>query len=204
MSRRPARTAGLTRLAVLCALLAAAAVVLVAARGGSEPSAAPPGSPDNPLVAETDEAHAGDTRVNEAGGTPTGEPDYGKLLDRQESQPQRRFSPCNLVTTGQARAILGSPIEAPLEAPQGPTCIYRTRSGEAFVTLAVQSVDFAGLRRQLDRRRQVAVGAHAGYCGVHGQHMLYVPVNHGRVLSIAARCSVARRFAEHAVPRLTS
>ena len=30
----------------------------------------------------------------------------------------------------QARAIVGAPVQEPLEAPQGPTCIYRTPRGE--------------------------------------------------------------------------
>ena len=53
-----------------------------------------------------------------------------QLVEQQSNKPAKRFTPCNLVTAPQARAIVGAPIEQPFEAPQGPTCIYRSRDGE--------------------------------------------------------------------------
>ena len=92
---------------------------------------------------------------------------------------------------------------APVEAPQGPTCIFRARSGKAFVTLAVQKLDISRLKKQLHRAQSVGVAHRAGYCGTYGQQMLYVSLPRQRVLSVAGPCGVARRFAAHAVPRLT-
>jgi len=110
--------------------------------------------------------------------------------------------PCSLVTKGQARAILGTPIVEPLQAPQGPTCIYESRSGKQFVTLAVQTVSFAKLKRQLRSSRSVQVAGSVGYCGSYGRPMLYLPLSSRRVLSVAASCDVATRFAAKAAPRL--
>jgi hypothetical protein len=111
-------------------------------------------------------------------------------------------TPCDLVTAAQARAILGAPMREPVEAAQGPTCIYRTRDGRAFVTVAVQTLEFAKLRPHLRLARRVAVSGRTAWCGTYGQPMLYVPLSRGRLLSIAARCAVARRFAIRAVPQL--
>lgn len=205
-------------------LLCLIAIVLVAALlsacgGRSKPS--PPGSPDNPLVARTTADDATTSgRLNEAasaakksgksgaaseGATPKADeqPGYQKLVERQSSKPRSRFTPCNLVTKAQAGAIVGTPLQDPLEAPQGPTCIYRSQDGKSFVTLAVQSVPFSKLKRQMHKRQQVDVSHRTAFCGMLGQPMLYVSLSRSRVLSVAAPCKVARRFAETAVRRLT-
>ncbi|MEY2516198.1 MAG: hypothetical protein QOJ89_3556, partial [bacterium] len=114
----------------------------------------------------------------------------------------RAARPCSLVTKSQARAILGTEIVEPLQAPQGPTCIYRSRSGRQFVTLAVQTVSFGRLAAQLRRARSVRVAGSTGSCGTYGRPVLYVPLARGRVLSVTASCDVATRFAAKAVPRL--
>jgi hypothetical protein len=106
------------------------------------------------------------------------------------------------VTARQAHAILGVPLREPTEAPQGPTCIYRTRTGRTFVTVALQSVDFKTLRPQLHLRHRVDVSNRTAYCGTFGQPMLYVPLSQGRVLMVAAQCSVAKQFALRAVRQL--
>jgi hypothetical protein len=106
------------------------------------------------------------------------------------------------VTKAQAGAIVGAPLQDPLEAPQGPTCIYRSRDGKRFVTLAVQPVAFSKLKRQMHQRRQVAVSNKTAFCGMLGQPILYVPLSGSRVLSVAAPCQVARKFAARAVQRL--
>jgi hypothetical protein len=183
------------------AVLGAAA--LLSACGGSSDQPAP-GTPGNPLVAQSSEAPQG-ARRNEAAAPGAAErdaPGYKKLLERQPRAPRSRFTPCNLVPERQARAIVGAPIEQPFEAPQGPTCIYRSRDGKRFITLAVQSVDVNRAKRQLRERRRVDVSGHTGYCGRLGQDLLYVKVSRGRVLSVAAPCTVAKRFAVEAVQRL--
>jgi hypothetical protein len=206
MESSSTRAGGLLRIGLLAAFaLIVAGVAFVACGSGSEPSAAL-GSPENPIPAQTQPATEG--RRNEVsstpGASPSTKPSYDKLVAGQSSRPGSRFSPCSLVSADQAQDILGAEIEAPLEAPQGPTCIYRTTAGDDFITLAVQTVDFDRLRGQIDRRERIEVGDRTAYCGFHGRAVLYAAVSDGRVLSIAGRCSVAREFATRALRRLTS
>jgi hypothetical protein len=121
---------------------------------------------------------------------------------KQKALAPSTARPCSLVTKSQAQTILGTPIVEPLQAPQGPTCIYRSRSGGRFVTLAVQTASFARLEKQLRSARSVRVAGSTGSCGRYGRPMLYVPLARGRVLSVAAPCDVAARFAARAVARL--
>jgi hypothetical protein len=181
-------------------IVAIAVAALLAGCGGGESgsSASPPGSPDNPLVAE---------RVPGTEGMPEKDgarPGFADLVDGQSSRPGSRFTPCNLVTRAQAAGIVGGPIVAPVEAPQGPTCIYRSRSGDSFVTVAVLSLDFDEVRRQMRRVRRFSVSDKTAYCGDYGQPTLYVPLEDERVLSVTAPCALARQFAVKAVPRLAA
>ena len=185
-------------LGVIALVMAAGAL---SACGETSEPAAPPGSAENPLVAEIPK-HNGVAPLNEGSEQPAGEPGYQELVERQTTAPESRFTPCNLVTSAQARAILGVPVKDPVEAPQGPTCIYQAESGKSFVTLAVQSASLDGLKRQMRGRRAVDVDSRPAYCGTHGQPTLYVSLGGGNVLSIAAPCSIARRFAAKAVASL--
>lgn len=201
------RSLGLIALVLMTALLTAC--------GGQSTPKPPPGSPQNPLVAQTPQDSATAGRLNEAAPAAKGgagaegtkpkadaQPGYQKLVERQGSKPRSRFTPCNLVTKAQAGAIVGAPLQDPLEAPQGPTCIYRSQDGKRFVTLAVQSVAFSKLKRQMHKRQQVAVSDKTAFCGMLGQPILYMPLSGRRVLSVAAPCQVARKFAARAVLRL--
>jgi hypothetical protein len=194
----------LMRLLALGALATAGIGVAACGGGGSTPPA--PGSPQKPLVAEQPTPGGGTAggRSNEAAasGAKTAGPGYEALLESQSSHPRRRFTPCNLVTQKQAQAILGTPLQDPIEAAQGPTCIYRSKNGRSFVTVAVQSLDFARLKPRLRLPRRVAVGDRTAYCGTYGQPMLYVPLSGGRVLSVAGRCAIAKQFARRAVRQL--
>jgi hypothetical protein len=202
---------GVRSLSLIALLLMAA---LLAACGGQSKPKPAPGSPENPLVAQAPQEAVTSGRLNEAAKGATGpgaegakpkaaaQPGYQKLVERQGSKPRSRFTPCNLVTKAQAGAIVGAPLQDPLEAPQGPTCIYRSQDGKRFVTLAVQSVAFSKLKHQMHKRQQVTVSNKTAFCGMLGQPILYVPLSGSRVLSVAAPCQVARKFAARAVPRL--
>ncbi len=185
----------MTTARLLCIVVLAVAGALAGCGGDSDSgSGAPKGSPQNPLVGKlTEESREGATAQ---------EPGYQSLVDRQSRTPQSRFTPCNLVSERQAAAIVGAPIEQPLEAPQGPTCIYRSRDGTSFVTVGVQQVSLDSLKGRMRQRERVDIGSRTAYCGNHGQPMLYLPLGPGEVLSIAGKCGVARRFAAEALPRL--
>jgi hypothetical protein len=122
--------------------------------------------------------------------------------------PKRRFAaasnPCGLVARSEVQAILGGPIAAPVEAPQGPTCIYRPIGDKRVITLSVQSLEFAKLKAQIHDLRPVTVHGRTGYCGSYGQPTVFVPLSSGRVLDVTASCSIATRIASAAVTRLHS
>lgn len=167
-----------------------AAAVLLAACG------------DAPAPSSADKPQVGKLERSSESAKGSGAPTFEKLVERQSSTPRSRFTPCSLVTRAQAAAILGAPVLVPREAPQGPTCIYRSRSGDDFITLAVEQLSFAGLKRQQRGERPVEVGERSAFCGANGQPMLYVQLARERVLSVAAPCPVAKRFATRAVARL--
>lgn len=122
---------------------------------------------------------------------------------RGEGGPSGRASaPCRLVTRAQAQAIVGGPVLKPVEAPQGPTCIYRYSGGRHLVTMVVQSRDTRALLRQLPRRTPMRVARHDGFCGHQGQPTLYVPLSPRQVLSVTAPCRIAAGFAQRALRHL--
>jgi hypothetical protein len=191
----------MTRARTTFSLLAVAAVTGALAGCGGDPAPSPPGSPDNPLVAS--KQVDGKATAREPGSASGTTPGYGKLVQRQaSSKPGHSFSPCSLVTRAQARAILGTPLQLPLQAPQGPTCIYRAAKGNGMVTVAVQNVEFRKLAKQVQQPTKVTLGGRTGTCGQYGQPTLYLPLSGGRVLTVAAPCKVAKQFASHAVKRL--
>jgi hypothetical protein len=110
--------------------------------------------------------------------------------------------PCTLVTKAQAEAIVGRPLLEPIQAPQGPTCIYRDRADRSYITVGVQSTTLAELGPQLRRRPAVAVSGRTAYCIRLVTPTLYVGLPGRRVLSVAAPCGVARRFAAAALATL--
>jgi hypothetical protein len=192
------------RARILTLLALAAAVAAFSACGGDGANGAP-GTAGNPLKGELqgDSAVPG-ARSNEgtSSGAKAEQPGYQALVANQDKDPRSRFTPCNLVSKAQARAILGTPILEPSEGAQGPTCIYRSEDGKAFVTLSVQPVKVTQIRRKLQQSRTVAVGDKTAYCGQYGQAMLYVPLARSRALAVGAPCDVAQRFAEQAVREL--
>lgn len=201
-------------------VLVVLSLALVLPACGNDVPSSPPGSADNPVVAtqpsqspakssgsstSAEPARGLETKKPGAPGTDSAEsqgPGYQALVDRQSSKPRSRFTPCDLVTRAEAAAIAKKAVQVPVEAPQGPTCIFRTDAGSQLATVAVQTVGFRKLRPQIRKRAKVSVSGATAYCGTYGQPMLYVPLAHGRVLSIAATCDIARQFAAKAVPRL--
>jgi len=178
----------------LIGLLAAAA--LVAGCGGSDApqrasaTASAPGrlTPTTPDGRSNEAAASDATQLTSATG---------------ERTDVRRQRPCSLVSTARAKAIFGRAVRKPVEAAQGPTCIYRTRGGNALVTVSVQSQDFRALSRKLAQSSKLRIADRTAYCGTYGQPMLYADVAGGYVLSVAGSCELAKQFASAALPKLT-
>jgi hypothetical protein len=182
----------------LRALLAGGATIvgLTACGSAGETPRAAPGTPENPLSATPSSL--------ETGTGESGRPGFKRLVDDQGNAPVRhdRSNPCALVTKADAQAILGARLLDPVVAPQGPTCIFRDRSGQSFATMSLQPVPIERLRRQTRRVKVVTVGDRNAYCGVNGGPVLYLPVADARTLTVIAQCEIAARFARRAAARL--
>jgi hypothetical protein len=111
-------------------------------------------------------------------------------------------NPCTLVSVTVAETITGGPIAGRVEAPLGPTCIYKRGSSKTDITLAVESASFARVTRGMTKPVMVLVNGRKAYCGTLGTQMLFVPLPDGAVLNVTAPCAVARRFAATALSRL--
>jgi hypothetical protein len=217
-SRRAAHVSGAT-----CGVLLLLALLLAGCGGSSQPTHHVTTTAAQQLVAPTPKASASASAKHLAAASPlpsgvravvhrpvpgTG---AGTVNDGNRSaadSPKRRLAaasnPCGLVSRSEVQAILRGPIAAPVEAPQGPTCIYRPIRDKRVITLSVQSLEFAKLKAQIHDLRPVMVLGRTGYCGSYGQPTVFVPLSSGRVLDVTASCSVATRVASAAVTRLHS
>jgi hypothetical protein len=106
------------------------------------------------------------------------------------------------VTRHEAEGILGRAVSPPVLAPLGPSCIYRVRGAKQTVTVASQATAFGPLKSRLKKTQHRAIAGRTAYCGVYGQTTTIVALPHGRVLTIAAPCSVGFGFAAKALPRV--
>jgi hypothetical protein len=170
---------------------------LLAACGTSSADKPVLGSPARPLVGTAAPGGEPSSRASKA-------PGYDSLVANQLREPATRFTPCNLVTRSEAQAIVGAPLLVPFEGPQGPTCIYRGKAGDTFMTIAVEHLIFESIRPSIRERRRLKIAGRTAYCGTFGREALFVVLSRGRVLSIFAPCDTARRLALKALPRLVS
>ncbi|HEY5287249.1 MAG TPA: DUF3558 family protein [Solirubrobacteraceae bacterium] len=124
--------------------------------------------------------------------------------DEINASGAKTVDPCTLVTREEAQAIVGKPVGNPVDAPQGPTCIYSVQGAKAPVTLAVQSLHFSTVKPQSQLRDRITltIAGHSAYCGVAGTPTLIVPLSAGRFLSVVAPCPIAASFAGKALGRI--
>jgi len=125
-----------------------------------------------------------------------GRADTGGHLSTPESDP------CQLVTAAQAREIVGGPVGKPVEAPLGPTCIYRSLRDGRVITMSIEAANFARIKKSLRGAKSASMAGHTAYCGTYGQPTTLVSLGKGRVLSVTAPCAVGFRFAANALPHL--
>lgn len=128
----------------------------------------------------------------------------GTSHDEHSGTAGQQLNPCTLVSLSEAQTITGGTITGRIDAPLGPTCIYKTGGSKADITLAVESMSFARVAHQMRQQSPVLVRGHRAYCGKLGTEMLFAPLSGGRVLSVTAPCAIARRFATTALGRLVA
>jgi len=127
----------------------------------------------------------------------------GAPNDEVNATGAKTVDPCTLVTRAEAQAIVGKPVGKPVEAPQGPTCIYRPAGARSFITVAVVSLAFSKVlpQSQLRDRISLTISGHSAYCGNAGGQQLIVPLPNGKFLAVAAPCPIAAAFAKTALSR---
>ncbi len=115
-----------------------------------------------------------------------------------------QLNPCTLVSVAAAQSITGGLIQDRVEAPLGPTCIYRLSNTHSSITLAVESQKLSQIAHHMTQRRQLDIGGRRAFCGKLGTQMIFVPLASGRILNVTAPCSIAQRFAQLALSRLAA
>lgn len=199
---------------LLCAAAAIAAVTLLSSCGQSSPTQATSETTSLRTKAEaaaTVAAKAHRDTVTEGvivhrplagtGGDEINDDNPGNA-DVGSDPAARESNPCTLVTRAQAQAAIGRPIDAPEEAPLGPTCIYQPVGARTFVTLALETAPFPQIEDHIRDPHRSRVDDHNTYCGLYGGMTTFVPLERGKVLYVTGPCDVGRLLAGDAIPRL--
>ena len=131
------------------------------------------------------------------------QPGYKALVEQPARKPRERFTP---VQPGHRSAGAGDhrrADRAPVEAPQGPTCIYRSRDGATTSSRSPSRQSNFGDDQAADGRiaREVEVVDRAAYCGTYGQPMLYVPLARRPRAQRRRAVRSGEGFAREAVPQ---
>jgi hypothetical protein len=125
--------------------------------------------------------------------------------DNQSTGASGPPNPCRLVSLSQAQAITGGAVTSRIEAPLGPTCIYKSNGSHAgVITLAVESMSFSAATRHMTKRQSVVIHSRQAYCGRLGSQLLVVRLGGTQLLNVTAPCGIAQRFATLALSRLSA
>ena len=213
---------------VACGLSPLAAALLLAACGGSSSSPSSASSSSPTATSTSSDAHVAAARVQDArkvapipkfvgaaardvhvtatGPVKARPPQPGAIDDEVNASGAKTLNPCTLVSRSEAAAILRKSIGKPVDAPQGPTCIYTPKGARSLVTLSVEATDFSKVQpqSQLRNRISVRVDGHTAYCGLAGSPTMIVPLTTGRFLVVTAPCPLAASFASKALGRISS
>jgi hypothetical protein len=111
------------------------------------------------------------------------------------------LNPCTLVSMSEAEAITGGSVRSRVEAPLGPTCVYKLNT-RRYITMTIETVNASRTTRQLRKPRSLTIAGHRAYCAKLGAEMLFVPLSNDQLLNITAPCQVAQRLAAKALDRL--
>jgi hypothetical protein len=147
--------------------------------------------------------HSHRVKIVKAGGVhharPSNQPD-----DDQSSTGAKGLNPCTLVSHAQAQTATGTALHEGIEAPLGPTCIFRPRGAGAEITLALELAKLGQASQALHAPRRFTIEGRAAFCAQGPQHTLVLSVRPGQVLTVTAPCKAAVRLASIVVGRLTA
>lgn len=113
-------------------------------------------------------------------------------------------NPCKLVSLSEAQTITNGSVAGTVDAPLGPTCVYKLANGSGDITLTVESLNVSQISHRMARPQTMNIAGHQAYCGTLGKQMLFVPLGQYQVLNVTAPCSIAQRFATQALSHLTA
>ena len=108
------------------------------------------------------------------------------------------------VARAEASTILGQAVAEPQSVLQGPSCLYRVKGRERVVALSVAPGSISTIQRRGRDVIKLRLRNRAGFCVNYGRPKVIVPLTRGRLLSVAAPCQIAARFASVALPRIPS
>ena len=185
----------MTRIALILAVVASLGL---AACGGSGDQAAGPAAESASQGSSDYIVPSSDTISNDDSPSVAQHPS-GEENDEVSETGADEEDPCHLVSTDQARTILGEGVRTSVGS-QGPTCIYApTGSPKPLVTVAIEQTSLEGLSQRAARATRVTVGSRPGWCLNYGSTSVAVQLAEGRVLRVTGPCSVAARFAARAL-----
>jgi hypothetical protein len=131
-------------------------------------------------------------------------PQAGTADDELNSTGRRKLDPCTLVSRAEVQTVLHQRVGTPIDAPQGPTCIYKGQHTKGQITIAVNSNPFSKVKpqAQLRGRSSLKVAGHTAYCGTAGAQTMIVPLAEGRSLTVVAPCPIAAALAAKALAHI--
>jgi hypothetical protein len=141
------------------------------------------------------------TSVRPAGQVQRARQAAGITEDDKAESGSRALNPCALVSLSEAEAITGGAIHGRVEAPLGPTCVYKLNS-KRYITMTIETVSPVQVTRHLKSPKSLDIRGHRAYCARLGAEMLFVPLGPNRLLNVTAPCALGQHFAARALTRL--
>ena len=112
-----------------------------------------------------------------------------------------KTNPCKLVPVGSASTILHAHVTE-IDAPLGPTCIFKLRGRKQTYTLAIEAISVSATVRKMKHVSKFKLTGHSAYCGRLGTDVLLVALPHRQALDVHAPCRAARGLASVALPHI--
>lgn len=166
------------------------------------PTESAPSDSAKTIAPATHSSRHGASRIGRAGQVQKARPTPASSNDDVNTTTSTQTNPCSLVSLREAESVAGAAVTGQVEAPLGPTCIYRSSHAKRDITLAVEPLNFSQVTQHLPKRTSVTVAGREAYCGRLGTEVLYFPLAGRTLLTVTAPCRIAQRFAAIAAGHL--